>query len=948
MTTLLERETALALLSAEAERARAGSGRLVLFRGPTGTGRSALLDAAARHGAGNGMRVLRADCSAEGAGTAFGTVLRLLDPPPCAGLDDDVHRPSRHDGLPARLWRLLRSYAAASPLLLTVDDVHLADSASRRWLAEAARRLSELPVLLVASERVQYDIAPPGHGLAHALSPALVRAHAPAPLSPAAAAALVREAFGADASDAWVDGCVRAGAGLPLLLRALLDDLRAVVPDGGRDGVALPESCADLYPGAYAAAVLWWLDSAGPETAAVARALAELEATGEAHTQVTDELLAEVSGAGVARVSGWITAMTRLGLLRRDPGHGGPVFAHPLLRGALLDGRPEEDRLAVHRRAAAYRYRRGDRAEAVARHLLRAHPPGVEWVTDVLLDAAQEAAGAGRDGDAAAYLRGALDTPMPRERRAAVLTRLGALEFTTVRSAGIPRLTEALRLQQGPKDRVLTALGLGTALVHRGEARAAFDVLRGLDDQDDPVLARTVQTAAALLSDHDRDIRREVHQRLRETAERRPGLLSPAVRTLLVRYEAAAGLLSAEAAMRQVRELVAVPEDRLLLPYRMSAASTVAQWADALEDADRFVRDGLTERLSPLHPAHHALLNTRADTAAARGRFTTAEFPDRRPAGVPAGRAAPTNYRAHAVISLVRAGRTADARRIVSDVHVDEETDGWQLNRFLYARGVLRAAEGDHMAALDDFLDCGRRQTARDILSPSVSAWRSAAAECHLALGRPQEALPLAEEEYRLAAVWGTPRVLGRALRVLGAATGGRHGLELTGQAVTVLRDGAPEPDPDAGYAAADGAPARALDIELVPALITHGRQLAAAGQPRRARSLLREAAATADRMGAGRPLAEAEQALRDSGARRGPARHTGADALTDSERRIATLAADGRSNAEIGALLHLARRTVETHLTSTYRKLGIRRRTELRAALDGDGTDPSDDRHAG
>ncbi|WP_234426575.1 helix-turn-helix transcriptional regulator [Streptomyces niger] len=948
MTALLERETALGLLSAEAARARAGTGRLLLFRGPTGAGRSALLDAAAQHGTDHGMRVLRAECSAESAGTALGPVLQLLDPPPCAGLDEDAHRPSRQDGLPARLWRLLRSYASASPLLLTVDNVHLADSASRRWLAEAARRLAELPVLLVASERVQYDIAPPGHGLAHALSPALLRAHAPAPLSPDASATLVREAFGADATDAWVDGCVRAGAGLPLLLHALLDDLRTVVPDGGRDGVALPDSSADLYPGAYAAAVLWWLDSAGPETAAVARALAELEEAGDGNAQITDALLAEASGAGAARVAGWLTAMTRLGLLRRDPGHGGPLFAHPLLRGAVLDGWPEEDRLAVHRRAAAYRYRRGDRAEAVAWHLLRAHPEGVGWVTDILLDAATEATRAGRNDDAAAYLRGALDTPMPRERRAEVLTRLGALEFATVRSAGVPRLTEALRLQQAPRERVLTAVTLGTALVHRGEARAAFDVLRGIDDQDDPVLARTVQTAAALLSDHDRDIRREVHQRLRETAQRRPTALSPAVHTLLVRYEAAAGMLSAEVAMERIREFVAAPEDRLLLPYRMSAASTVAQWADALEDADRYVRDGLTQRLSPLHPAHHALLNTRADTDAARGRFAAEAYPDGRPAGVPAGRAAPTNIRAHTVISLVRSGQLADARSIAADVHVDESTDGWQLNRFLYARGVLRAAEGDQVGALDDFLDCGRRQSARDILSPAVSPWRSAAAECHLALGRPEEALPLAEEEYRLAAIWDTPRVVGRALRVLGAATGGRHGLELTGQAVTVLRDGAPTPAPDAGERTADAGPPRGLDLELVPALITHGRQLAAAGHPRRARPLLREAAATADHMGAARLLAEAEQALRDSGARRGPARHTGAGALTDSERRIAALAADGRTNDEIAGLLHLARRTVETHLTSTYRKLGIRRRTALRDALADDGAGENGDRRAG
>ncbi|MCT9143470.1 response regulator transcription factor, partial [Streptomyces violarus] len=55
------------------------------------------------------------------------------------------------------------------------------------------------------------------------------------------------------------------------------------------------------------------------------------------------------------------------------------------------------------------------------------------------------------------------------------------------------------------------------------------------------------------------------------------------------------------------------------------------------------------------------------------------------------------------------------------------------------------------------------------------------------------------------------------------------------------------------------------------------------------------------------------------------------------SELRIARLAAGGRTNAEIAGLLHLARRTVETHLTSTYKKLGIRRRGELGQALSED-----------
>ena len=131
------------------------------------------------------------------------------------------------------------------------------------------------------------------------------------------------------------------------------------------------------------------------------------------------------------------------------------------------------------------------------------------------------------------------------------------------------------------------------------------------------------------------------------------------------------------------------------------------------------------------------------------------------------------------------------------------------MNRFLYARGVVRAASGDPAGALGDFLECGRRQSARDVLSPVVTPWRAAAAQCRLALGHPREALALAEEELRLARLWNTPRLVGRSLRVLGTATGGRHGLDLTDEAVRVLREAS-------------------VETELIPALIARGRQLLA------------------------------------------------------------------------------------------------------------------------
>ncbi|MEU1053087.1 AAA family ATPase [Streptomyces sp. NPDC005876] len=905
---LRERADVLALLAAEAERVRGGSGRLVLLRGATGTGRTAVLEAAAEHAADLGIRVLRARCSPRETDVPLSTVGQFFAP----ALGFAFPEPG--DG--GRLWQTLCAYAAEGPVLLAVDDIHLADDASRHWLVEAARRVDRLALLLVVTERSQYDIEPPPAGLTHTLSPSLVRTRTIAPLGDDAATGLVRAARPL-AGAAWTADCVRAAAGSPLLLHALLDDLH------GTPQQPVPDTCAALYPGAYPAAVAWWLENAGPATAEVARVLAALEQTWAPDSDPDPaDLLAEAAGADPDRVTGWLTAMTRIGLLRPDAA-GRRRYAHPLLRDAVLSNWPAARRQAAHRTAAQAMLRRGARVEAVARQLLRAGPVGLPWALRVLRDAATLAVDEGRPEAAVGYLRRALDEPLPDGLRQRLLTELGSLEYVSAGAASaIARLAEALHLPAEPRDRVRTAVALGTALAGRGEVRTAMRMLRRTEGglAGHPGLARTMQTASALLSDHDQGQRREAYRWLSEAAERSPERVGTAGQALLVRYAATAGLISARDAMERVRALLAEPTDPLAEPFLLGTAAAVAQWADELDEADRLVERGLAlQRLSLLHPTHHALVNTRADIAAARGdqHKLLEVLADDTGRGAAAG---PSNADAHRVLALVHTGRPAQARRVADGFDLSRAPDNWELNRFLYARGVLRAAEGDGPGALHDFLECGRRQAAREVVSPVVTPWRTAVAEIRLAAGLTREAVALAEEELRLARVWDTPRTVGRALRVLGAATGGRRGRELAAEAVRVLRE------------------APGTDLELIPALIAQGRQFVAAGERSHARDVLREAAERAERTGAVRWGTLAGAALRESGARRAATPGTGSGALTVSERRIARLAADGRTNTEIADLLHLARRTVETHLTSAYRKLRIRRRAELRDALERAG----------
>lgn len=78
--------------------------------------------------------------------------------------------------------------------------------------------------------------------------------------------------------------------------------------------------------------------------------------------------------------------------------------------------------------------------------------------------------------------------------------------------------------------------------------------------------------------------------------------------------------------------------------------------------------------------------------------------------------------------------------------------------------------------------------------------------------------------------------------------------------------------------------------------------------------------------------VARVDEELRASGAtlRKDPSGRE----LTPSELRIASLVAEGHSNKDVGALLHLSPKTVEFHLGRVYRKVGVGNHTALARAL--------------
>jgi DNA-binding CsgD family transcriptional regulator len=180
-----------------------------------------------------------------------------------------------------------------------------------------------------------------------------------------------------------------------------------------------------------------------------------------------------------------------------------------------------------------------------------------------------------------------------------------------------------------------------------------------------------------------------------------------------------------------------------------------------------------------------------------------------------------------------------------------------------------------------------------------------------LRLGERERAYEVAQAELAEVKLFGAPRALGVALRVVGLAQGGGEGLELLVSSAAILQR----------------SPAL---LERAHSLAELGAALRRDGRRSSAREPLAEALDLAARCGA-RPLAvRVREELKATGARPRREWRTGLEALSPRELRVVQLAAEGQTNREIAYQLYVTLKTIEGHLARAYTKLGIERRRQL------------------
>ncbi|MFB4263156.1 AAA family ATPase [Nonomuraea sp. GTA35] len=886
------------------EAARAGrSGGLVL-RGEPGIGKSALLDWAAEHCAGSGVRVLRVAGIETEADLAFAGLVQLLWPvkdrlEALPATQADALRAVLGSGGAAgqdrflsglAVMMLLAQLADDGPVLCLVDDAHWLDHATADALLFAARRLTQERVALLFAAREEGFAAP---GLPEIRPSRLSQQDAERVLThrgltPAAREQVIAESEGNPLALIEFSGERRryhAAAGPVPIADRVLASFRsriALLPDRTRLMMlmAAAEGRGDLPMLLSAADAL----GVGPED------LEEAEKAG----------LVEVSAAAIA-------------------------FRHPLIRTAAYQSAPLARRIAVHRALAGA----ATDDDCRIRHRAAATTSPDEDLAVELTRAAERARG--RTAFAAAaglWEQAALFTPHPRDRAA----RLG-------RAA-------ALALSSGHADHAAGLVGQAEELL------------------DDPVSLATLTEIRAAVEFERGAGRPAARLLLERCAAADPVRVVPMLRTAAgyawlfgeaeVIRSAAARLTAAGAQDPMIQGLAHLVDD----DYARGLPLLGQFVAHTLPHVTGQAPDTLP-RVTGQAPHTLAHVTGQAPDTQPEGAtmqwavFCAMVMADDGAAAALAG-AEVTRFRRQSLVGAlpqllqdlagvqVQAGRHRDAEASIEEaVQLARDTGMHQrVPRLHSVLARVAAIEGDEQRCV---------RLASD--HPDAGGMTGLAALCllDLGLGRYGQVLERLEaaargplrhltvlvtagaEQVEAAVRLGEPERAEEPLRRLEAWA--HAGKQPWAEAVSARCRGLLSDDED-DYLRALAAHRRAdRPFEQARTELVYGEWLRRSGRRADARAPLRAALQTFERLRAAPWRARAEAELKATGESVLPARPAAADPLerlTPQELQVVRLAKDGSTSREIAAHLFLSPRTVEHHLYRAYRKLGIRSRREL------------------
>ncbi len=894
-------------------------GRAELLRGPAGHAEALLCGG---HGYGDLDGTDGADSSdeavdsAEVDGSAHETPAETWDVPPAA---------MRH----ALHW-VVANLATRGPLLVTVDDLQWGDPPSVAFVAYLARRVHDLPIVLLVSSR---------SGVANETSRARERlarepgAHhlVPPRLTTTGATELVRSRRPRTSDDVCA-AVYDATGGNPFLVGVAVTILEGAgeVPDA-----LLTARLAEFTTQGLRFEIGEHLRHFDPTVVAIARAIAVVGPS------VNWSVAAAVSGVTradarravqVLEADEWLHAGTAAAHESLPAATDDwPISFHPLIRSAMVSTIAEDDLADLHAQAQRELAARGVASEHLAVHAMACRPAGSADTTAVLVRAARRARQSGAADLALDLLRRAAHEPPPPAHRAEVLSLL-ARTAGVVGAPDLPaRFDDAIEATADERTASGLSLQAGQALVAQRryhEASAYFDRAVAADDGCDPSFSAELRAArlAALRFDDRR--RAEWKTQIdRLTAADIAGA-SFAGRALAAEIAYSCGISGTDLKRARAFALTAVDGDigvelAFANPFgwgtAMHALHQVNEYARAAAVAEAVATKA--KRRGSAHTygmamTYLALMQLRLgrlpDALATHGALASSMHANP-PFFVPLNAA-------DLSLTYLGLGQIDEAEATMRELAGSTYQGDLFESAIPEAQAWIQLARQDAVGAVDTLAPIGLDRAEKFSFPPSTTTCRTVLARARMASGDVAGAISVSDVELQLARAWGAPRALGIALTTAGIVRPGTAGLAYFDEAVAVLT---PSEDVLHGAWALTERGSRRREMGRTPAARTDLRDaLAVAVEPTHSAGLLER---------------RVVEELGRAGARTTRRAVSGVRSLTPTELLVARAASGQKSNSEIAAELFVSRKAIEFHLSNAYRKLEIRGRRELAKALDAD-----------